>query len=268
MPSGGMLHESGAPEGPAVLFLHGVGGAAWSWQPQVAALAGEYRAFVWEARGHGAAPPVDDAGLGDYFVDAREALDAVRARGGSVTIAGHSMGGLLAIALAAESPLGVRALVLVDPVYPASDGAPAHDLGPFKPLLLQLLRPLVRSVVRDGWVARALSRWIFVNSFTDKRVMETAWCEQRRQVPVEYPKMFFEAFGSPAGFPELPFAAAIDIPVLLFNARSKELEATLAARLGPRLENVRIAGGHYLQWDRAAQVNERLRRFLGEAATT
>ncbi|GAC1407695.1 MAG: hypothetical protein NVSMB64_14860 [Candidatus Velthaea sp.] len=268
LPSGGMLHESGPSDGSAVLFLHGVGGAAWSWQPQVEALGDEYRCFVWEARGHGAARRVDDAGLGDYYVDAREALDAVRARTGGVSIAGHSMGGLLAIALAAESPQGIRALALVDPVYPASDGAPAHDLGPFKPLLLQLLRPLVRSVVRDGWIARALSRWIFVNSFTDKAVMETAWREQRRQVPVEYPKMFFEAFGSPAGFPDAPFAAAIDIPVLVFNARSKELEATLGARLGSRFERVRIDGGHYLQWDRAAEVNERLRRFLGEAATT
>jgi len=263
-----MLHALGSPTGPAVLFLHGVGGAAWSWAPQVEALGSSFACFVWEARGHGAAPPVDDAGLGDYFVDAREALDAVRALRPDVRLVGHSMGGLLAIALAAQSPQQIVSLALVDPVYPDADGAPAHDLGPFKPLLLQLLRPLVASVVRGGWLARSLSRWIFANSFIHKDVMERAWLEQRRQVPVEYPKMFFEAFGSPAGFPDEPFARSIDVPVLLFNTRSKELETTLGARLGERFENVRIPGGHYLQWDAATQVNERLRRFLGEAQAT
>jgi pimeloyl-ACP methyl ester carboxylesterase len=252
-----------------MLFLHGVGGGAWSWRPQVAEFAGDFACFVWEARGHGAARRVADAGLADYYADAREALAAVRdGTSGGITVVGHSMGGLLAIALGAQSPHRINGIVLVDPVYPQNDGLSAHDLGPLTPLMLLLMKPLVASFLRDGAVARAISRWMFTHSFTDPVRMEEAWRDQRRQVPIEYPKMFYEAFGQPEGFPVQPFARLIDMPVLAFNPRSRELVATLTQRLGPRFSCARLAGGHYLQLDRPAEVNERLRRFLGEQIVT
>lgn len=260
---------SGAEDGPPILFLHGVGGGAWSWRPQVAEFSPDHRCFVWEARGHGEAARVRDAGLADYYVDAGEALAAVRERtADGITIVGHSMGGLLAIALGAQSPRRVNGLVLVDPVYPESEGASAHDLGPFKPLALWLMKPLVRSFLADGVVARAISRWIFRNSFTDSRRMEAAWADQRRQIPVEYPKMFFEAFGQPEGFPVLPFARAVNMPVQVFNPRSDVLVRTLTERLGVRFRCERLTGGHYLQLDQPQDLNERLRRFLREQIDT
>jgi pimeloyl-ACP methyl ester carboxylesterase len=267
--SGGLVTLRGAADGPAMLFFHGVGGAAWSWRPQAEALGDQYACFLWEARGHGAAPRVADAGLGDYYTDASEALAVVRARtGGGITLVGHSMGGLLAIALAAESPQRINGVVLVDPVYPPSDGASAHDLGPFKPLMLALMKPLASSFVNDGFVARTISRWMFRHSFTDRGRMEEAWRDQRRQIPVEYPKMLLEAFGQPEGFPVQPFAQRIDVPVLAFNPRSADLVATLERRLGPRFVCERMDGGHYLQLDRPADVNERLRWFLRERIDT
>jgi pimeloyl-ACP methyl ester carboxylesterase len=126
------------------------------------------------------------------------------------------------------------------------------------------MKPLVASFMRDGAVARAISRWMFRQSFTDRARMEEAWSEQRRQIPVEYPKMLFEAFGQPEGFPVQPFARRIDVPVLVFNPRSAELVAALTQQLGDRFSCQRIPGGHYLQLDRPAEVNERLARFLGE----
>lgn len=269
LPSGGLLHFGGASSGRALLFLHGVGGGAWSWRPQAAEFEAAYACFVWEARGHGKAPRVRDAGLADYYTDAREALEAVRARTSmGITVVGHSMGGLLAIALGAREPARINGLVLVDPVYPDSERASGHDLGPFRPMVLAVLAPLVASFANDGRVARAISRWMFRQSFTDKIRMEAAWSDQRRQVPIEYPKMFFEAFGQPEGFPVLPFAQHIDVPVLTFNARSRELSATLARRLGERFVSARVPGGHYLQLDRPADVNERLHRFLREQIDT
>jgi pimeloyl-ACP methyl ester carboxylesterase len=269
LPSGGAVTPTGSGSGPPLLFLHGVGGAAWSWRPQIEAFGDERTCFVWEARGHGSAPRVADAGLADYYTDAREALAFVRERtADGITLAGHSMGGLLAVALAAQSPDRINGLVLVDPVYPEGIGASAHDLGPFKPLVLQLMKPLVASFLNDGRLARLLSRWMFEHSFTDRARMETAWRDQRRQVPIEYPKMFFEAFGQPEGFPVLPFAESIDVPVLAFNPRSATLVATLERRLGARFACERMPGGHYLQLDRPDDVNGRLRRFLREQIDT
>jgi pimeloyl-ACP methyl ester carboxylesterase len=264
------LHSAVPAAGPPILFLHGVGGGAWSWRPQVAELSTDFACFLWEARGYGGARRVADAGLADYYTDAGEALAAVRERtAGGITVAGHSMGGLLAIALGAQTPERIGSLVLIDPVYPQNDGISAHDLGPLTPLLLMhLMKPLVASFLRDGTVARAISRWMFSHSFTDRERMEEAWCDQRRQVPIEYPKMFYEAFGQPEGFPVQPFARHVDVPVLAFNPRSLELVDALTQRLGARFACERLAGGHHLQLDRPRQVNERLRRFLGEHVMT
>jgi pimeloyl-ACP methyl ester carboxylesterase len=264
-----MLTLAGAGHGPPLLFLHGVGGAAWSWKPQVAEFGADFACYVWEARGHGAAPRVKDAGLADYFTDAGEALAAVReATTAGITVVGHSMGGLLALALGARSPDRLGGLVLVDPVYADGEGASGHDLGLLTPLALTLMKPLAASFANDGVVARALARWMFTAAFTDRARMEAAWPDQRRQVPIEYPKMFFEAFGQPEGFPVEPFARRIDVPVLLFNPRSNALVAELTERLGRRFTCLRMPGGHYLQLDRPVEVNERLRRFLREELTT
>jgi pimeloyl-ACP methyl ester carboxylesterase len=263
LPSGGRLTFTGPAGAPPILFFHGVAGAAWSWRPQVDELRSDFDCFVWEARGHGAAPRVRDAGLADYYADAREALAA-----DGITLVGHSMGGLLALALAAQSPARIAGLVLVDPVYPDGGAGSGHDVGPLRPLLLQLMKPLAASFMRDGRIARVLSRVMFTQAFTDRKRMEAAWPDQRRQVPIEYPKMLFEAFGQPEGFPVERFAEKIDVPVLAFNPRSAELVTTLTQRLGARFANERLRGGHYLQLDRPAEVNGRLRRFLGEHTKT
>ena len=157
--SGGALHVSGPVDGRPVLFLHGVGGAAWSWAPQAAAVDAHARCYRWEARGHGLAAKVADAGLGEYFIDANEALDAVRAEGGAPVVAGHSMGGLLALALAAERPADVASLFLIEPVY-APDGG-RHAAGALAGIARFAVSPLVRSLERDGLLGRILARSFF-----------------------------------------------------------------------------------------------------------
>lgn len=273
--SGGALHLDGPATGAPVLFLHGVGGAAWSWQPQRDALAGRQRVYVWEARGHGSASRVNDAGLADYYVDAKEALagagdDARR----PVFIAGHSMGGLLAIALAADFPTQVAGLFLIDPVY--ADGT-GDSYGHFPPIAGSIARalctPLLRSFERDGRMSRAISRWVFEHAFEDRARMEAAWLEQRTQIPVEYPRMLRESFVRPIGFELRDFAAEIAVPVFLLECerdggrpRFPQLVTALRERLGSRFEHEALAGGHYLQLDRPDAVNERLERFVAAYA--
>ena len=265
--SGGALHVSGSADGPPVLLLHGVGGAAWSWAPQAKALEREARLYRWEARGHGLAARVGDAGLGDYFVDANEALAVVQSESGPPLVAGHSMGGLLALALAAERPADVAGLFLIEPVY-APDGG-RHAAGLLAGVARFAVSPLVRSLQRDGVAGRALARSFFRAAFEDDDAMERAWLEQRTQVPVEYPKMMYEAFEGPTGFPNRAFARELSQPVTLLEGsvarqrpRFPELNATLAQRLGSRFTYVRIDGGHYLQLDRPEPVNAALREAL------
>lgn len=269
LPSGGALHVDGPSGAPAVLFLHGVGGAAWSWGPQREALAPAYRLFVWEARGHGAAAIVDDAGLSDYYADAQEALaDAVSQAGRPVVLAAHSMGGLLAFALAFNHADAVKGLFLVDPVYATGD-----EYGHFSPragaIARFLCRPLLHSFARGGLLSRIVARWVFARSFEDRARMEAAWSQQRLQIPFEYPRMLNESFGKPEGFELTDFAASIVAPVELLEGspvagrmRFPQLIARLTERLGANFRHEVIPGGHYLQLDRPDEVNARLARFV------
>jgi 3-oxoadipate enol-lactonase len=274
LPSGGALHihKADISRYPPLLFLHGVGGAAWSWGPQVAGLSGEFDCFVWEGRGHGVARATTDAGLGDFYVDAREALAYVFERTRQPAIlAGHSMGGLIALALTCEAPAEVCATFLVDPVY--SDGNGDRHVTIPKPLVALVhwaLSPIVRSYQRDGKLSRAISRRIFKLAFEDPAAMERAWTLQRTQIPVEYPQMIYEAFEGVANFPFRPFADEVHVPTYLIEVSSKswakkqrfgQLAERLRKRLGEDVTYDVVQGGHYLQLDRPQEVTARLAAF-------
>lgn len=275
LPSGGALHiqkPAAAGPYPPILFVHGVGGAAWSWQPQLAALAGEFACFTWEGRGHGVAPRVADAGLGDYYRDALEALTYVfEATGEPAIVVGHSMGGLIALALACERSDAVRGLFLIDPVYSDGNGDRHVVLpAPVLSLVRLAIAPIARSYMRDGKVSRTISRWIFEKAFEDRVTMERTWVLQRTQVPVEYPQMLYEAFEGVSNFPFHPFADVVTVPTYLVEAASTRgpkgsrfagLAARLTARLGENATYDVIPGGHYLQLDRPREINERIAAF-------
>jgi 3-oxoadipate enol-lactonase len=271
LPSGAVVHASGPPHQAelSVLFLHGVGGAAWSWAPQVQELAGHFECLVWEGRGHGAAAKVSDAGLADYAQDTREALETVwAARGKPVLLVAHSMGAMLALALACEHPQRVRGLFLVDPVYADSGSRPA----PLRPLLTGLcwlISPVVRSYQRDGWLSQTLSRRFFRRAFLDADAMEQAWALQRTVVPLEYPRMLYESITGVEGFAFRPFADLVTAPTFILEAQQRPrarsrfagVVARFRARPPVRCEHEVLDGGHYLQLDRPAQVTGRLLDF-------
>ncbi len=271
LPSGGALHVAGVAGAQPLLFLHGVGGGAWSWKAQRDALAARYALFFWEARGHGAAARVDDAGLSDYYTDAQEAAAAVlEDTGRPPIVVAHSMGGLLAIALACDRPDAVRGLFLIDPVYATGHGDAYGHFGPVAGrVALFVCRPLLHSIEHDGTLGRALSRWMFEQVFENRDRMEAAWIDQRTQIPVEYPRMLREAFGTPSGFPLREFAREIAQPTVVLEGaasgkggRFPELVTALRERLGPAFSHDVVRGRHYLQLDQPDLVNERLEAFI------
>jgi 3-oxoadipate enol-lactonase len=264
LPSGGALHVEGGGTAPPLLFLHGVGGGAWSWEPQRSAFATARRVYTWEARGHGAAARVADAGFADYVQDAREALaEIVEREGCAPFVIGHSMGGFVATILAAEGQ-PVRALALLDPVY--NEDGRSHVGPPFRTVATALVAPVVRSAERDGSLARWIGRRVFAASFHDRKAMETYWPAQRRQVPLEYPRMFYEGIAGVDGIPIRDYARDVHVPTLLINGRFPVLRDRLRAALGVSFVDEHIDAGHYLQLDAPDAVNERLQRFFAAYA--
>lgn len=96
--------------GPPLLFLHGIGGAARQFQPQLAHFGQSWRAIAWDAPGYGESVPLPlvtiDALAGALGMFIRTlGLDRP-------VIVGHSLGGMIALRLVAQAPHIARALVL------------------------------------------------------------------------------------------------------------------------------------------------------------
>ncbi|RLL67787.1 alpha/beta hydrolase [Streptomyces sp. Z26] len=103
--------DFGGP-GPAVLALHGHFGRSRLFAPLAAALAGRHRVIALDQRGHGLSDHGGDFGPDAYVEDAAALLRALDL--GPVAVLGHSMGGLVALHLAARHPELVDALVVAD----------------------------------------------------------------------------------------------------------------------------------------------------------
>jgi pimeloyl-ACP methyl ester carboxylesterase len=100
-----------AGSGPPLVMVHGAGGSADLWGPQLDGLAGVARVVALDLPGHG---PL--GGRGHPSVAAYQAwLDAVliALADGPVVLAGHSMGGAIAQAEALARPERLAGLVLV-----------------------------------------------------------------------------------------------------------------------------------------------------------
>ena len=105
------------PDRLPILFVHGLWAGAWMWERwlPVAAARG-WDAWALELRGRGGSRPVSDLGkvrIADFVTDVRDALRHL----GDAVLVGHSMGGLVAQAVAAEDP-HVRAAAFLCSVPP------------------------------------------------------------------------------------------------------------------------------------------------------
>ena len=113
------VKEFGPPGDRAVVLLHGYS-ASVQWWDRVAAALPDQRVIAVDLVGHGGSEAPRDAA--QYGIDGqaevvRRALDALGVR--DAVLVGHSMGGVVAIALAEQDPEHVERVVVSD--SPASD---------------------------------------------------------------------------------------------------------------------------------------------------
>jgi pimeloyl-ACP methyl ester carboxylesterase len=109
----------GSPAAPAIVFLHGTRLTRAAWTPQLDALSDEFRTIAIDLPGHGAR-------AGERF-DLEGAADLLaatihdHATGGRAVVVGLSLGGYVAMTLAARQPALIRGLVIA--------GASAEPVG-------------------------------------------------------------------------------------------------------------------------------------------
>ena len=114
---------------PAVLLIHGSGMSANCWVHQLRGLHDAFRVLAIDLPGHGRSDPMPRAGVDGHAETVTRFLDALGA--GPALVVGHSLGGAVAIALAARRPDLVRGLVLLASCVklPRLDGSRGHWLA-------------------------------------------------------------------------------------------------------------------------------------------
>jgi pimeloyl-ACP methyl ester carboxylesterase len=108
------LHTVRRGSGQPVVFLHGLGTSAATWERCATLLADRFTTVAVDLLGHGASPVPDDAteytrdrALGDID-DVLADLDV------PAVLVGHSLGGYLALAHAATRPAAARGIVVIN----------------------------------------------------------------------------------------------------------------------------------------------------------
>jgi len=105
----------------ALIFIHGTGGDAASWDPVIPLLSSRYRPIAYDRRGYGRTHAA-------HAEDARAILDE-RAPGEAALVVGSSAGAIVALHLALLAPERVRGLVLAEPPLHARNARDLRMLG-------------------------------------------------------------------------------------------------------------------------------------------
>jgi pimeloyl-ACP methyl ester carboxylesterase len=131
--------------GETIVFSHGLLWCTEQFAPQIAALRGRYRCIAWDHRGQGksAADSREHIGIELVWQDAVALLETLKL--GPVHFCGLSMGGFVAMRMAARRPDLVRSLILLET---SSDPEPAENVPRYR-LLTRVVRYVGPWLVRD-----------------------------------------------------------------------------------------------------------------------
>jgi pimeloyl-ACP methyl ester carboxylesterase len=219
------------PGDTTFVLIHGLGGSHLNWLQVTDGLAGLGRVLALDLPGFGWSPR---DGRGSGLMDERRILSRFIAEltSGRVVLAGHSMGGVIAILQAAVEPASAAGLVLTASALPWSRGSLPHPavMGAFAlydaPIVgnrfarVRLRRMDPEQVVRFGY------RMILSDpsSVPDEIVRMNVDLVRERQSDPDAPEAFLDAARSMLRLGKRPDVSAralrsIECPVLLLHGR-------------------------------------------------
>jgi pimeloyl-ACP methyl ester carboxylesterase len=123
----GVLVERHGGNGRPLILIPGLASGSWVWQDIVRAFAPDHAVYVLTLPGFDGRPPAGPA----PFAAARAAVEALIAsrRLDKPVVVGHSLGGILALAVAEDRPSALGGVVSIDglPVMPGTEELPPEQ---------------------------------------------------------------------------------------------------------------------------------------------
>ncbi|KAI8946312.1 alpha/beta-hydrolase [Xylaria longipes] len=109
------VEREGNPTGSPILFVHGLGGTTNAYQTLVTSLQ-EFDLIRFDWSGHGRSAVPKSTSIDSYLEDCEAVISHFQLE--QIIVVGHSLGGLIALHLAAKVPHAIKAMVLFGPVCP------------------------------------------------------------------------------------------------------------------------------------------------------
>ena len=248
--------------GPAVLFAHGQGGNHLSWWQQVPFFSQHYTCITFDHRAFGFSADSDGSGRASFGADVIALLDHLGVE--DVRVVAHSMGGRSAIALALRDPKArCRAVVLAGTTGAVADGA-------------------VRARREEAAAARGergLGAFSVHPSFREQHPHLYFLLRQISRLNPSRPRDFLHPPGQvqpppppPGSPPRLPVHERLNaagLPVLFLVGEHDKITPPdlieMCHGLVPSSRYHVVRGsGHSAYWEKAAEFNDVVLRFLQE----
>ena len=252
-----------AGTGDPLLLLHGFTGSHETWEHLSKAFADDHLVITLDLPGHGDSrlDPSQDLSFARVVDDLAWIVDTLA--GGKTDLAGYSMGGRLALALAVSWPDRVRRLILES----ASPGIADVDERLARHRADEQLASLILSEGLDAFVAR----WETMPMWESQAVLSEPVRERQRQFRLGHTAAGLaanlRATGTGAQDPYWDRLGELTVPVMLIAGELDQKFAQIAALMHDAMPDSRLEvvgnAGHAVHLEQPNRYSQLVSEFLG-----
>ena len=246
---------------PPLVLVHGWSGAAADWAPLLGALPHGRRAIAVDLPGSGRSDKPDAAYDLPWFLDFLRAFCAA-VSAPSILLAGHSLGGMMAVHFAARFPAVVEKLILLDPYGMKGERGKYERLAHLGPVVR-----LAFSLNHRAFIERAIRLNVLygrdpelVKAATDSTASSILGREGARALARVTARVVGRLHVDGL-LPTLPQPT-----LLIWGENDRLLAPSWAGAFSARLRRVTVqtipGAGHMPMFEKPAEVAEKIEKFL------